>query len=167
MKEKEIEHDKKKIAGFLIKFFLIFGVLHFLLLQIDITFFQKAIASFQAGLLGAESDGISVFVENTVFLIVSSCTGLVSAIILGSIIFSLKKPVLKQKIIIFLIGTILLLLANQVRLFIVLLSGKFFGLKVAEAVHVLSWFATTVAIIFAWYYFTKKLTKEKNFNGFL
>ena len=133
----------------------------------DISFFQESITAFQANLLGADFDGIKIFLNGGVFLITPSCTGFVSASILGAIIFSLKKPKLKQKIGIFLAGAVLLMVANQFRLYFVLLSGKFFWVQTAELVHVASWFATTAAIIFAWYYFTKKTAKIKDFEGFL
>lgn len=159
--------DKKKIALFLAKFFAIFAVFEFLLQVVDISFFQEGITAFQAGLLGLRFEKISIFLNGSTFLITPSCTGLVSTIILGAIIFSLKKPELKQKTAIFFAGTALLMVANQFRLYFVLLSGKFWGAQTAEIVHVASWFATTVAIIFAWYYFTKKTTKIKDFEGFL
>ena len=157
----------RPIIEFLVKFFVIFGVLHALLLVVDLVFFQKAITEFQAGLLGLPFNETSIFIDNVAFLIVVSCTGIVSAIILGAIIFSLKKPPIKEKIIIFLAGTTILLIANQFRIYFVLLVGMFFGVHWAEIAHVLSWFATTIAIIFAWFYFTKKITKIDDFSGFL
>ncbi len=159
--------DKKKIALFLAKFFAIFAVGEYLLQVADISFFQEGITAFQAKLLGAGFEKISIYLNGSTFLITPSCTGLVSTIILGAIIFSLKKPEFKQKTAIFLAGTALLMIANQFRLYFVLLSGKIFGVQAAELVHVASWFATTIAIIFAWYYFTKKKTGAKDFTGFL
>ncbi len=162
-----MKNNKKGIAFFLVKFFALFTILHILLIVVDLSFFQNAIASFQAELLSVPFAGNAVFIGEGNFLITASCTGLVSSIILAAIIFSLKKPGLKQKVLIFLGGTILLLVVNQVRLLFVLFSAKLFGVFFAEIVHVFSWFATTVAIIFAWYYFTKRLTKIDSFEGFL
>ncbi|MBI2598103.1 MAG: exosortase/archaeosortase family protein [Candidatus Diapherotrites archaeon] len=160
-------NSKKKIVVFLIKFFAIFALFHYFLLVVNLSFFEDAIAGFQARLLGLGFEKNSVFAKDGAFLITSSCTGLVSTIILGAIIFSLKKPSRKEKIWIFFGGTALLLIVNQFRLYFVLLIGKIFGVQAAELAHIASWFATTAAIIFAWYYFTKKMTKTKNFEGFL
>lgn len=159
--------DKKKIFWFCAKFFLIFGIFYYAILLVNISFFENAIAAFQANLLGLNFKENQIFVNNSIFLIVSSCTGVVSTIILGSIIFSLKKPQIKEKAAIFLAGTLLLMIVNQFRLYFVLWSAILFGVQVAELVHIVSWFATTVAIIFAWFYFTKRITKIEDFDGFL
>ncbi len=157
----------KKSALFLAKFFLIFGFFHWLLFVIDVSWLQELIAQIESLLTGLPRNGSLIFIGTATYAIVPSCTGLVSAIILGAIIFSLKKPGLKQKIGVFAVGVVALFLVNLVRVYGVLLVGVNFGVKAAELAHVVSWLAMSAAIIFAWFFLTKKMTGIKSFEGFL
>ena len=156
----------KKEKYFLIKFFSIFGVLEVIIHAAPIGFLQEFIASTQAEFFGLVNNGTQIFVTGGLFEIVPSCTGLVSASVLAAIIFSLKKPEIKEKITIFAAGLISLLVLNYFRVLLVVWSGKEFGLGLAELIHIISWFSTAALIIALWYYFTKKTTGEKSFSGF-
>lgn len=158
--------DKKSFV-FLSKFFAFFGFFQWMLFVVDTSWLQNFLAGIEAGLLGLARNGNILFIGREAYAIVPSCTGLVSAIVLGAIVFSLKKPSMKEKTGIFSIGVIVLLLVNIVRVYIVLLVGKEFGVQAADTVHVATWFAMSGAIIWAWYFFTKKMTGIKNFDGFL
>lgn len=157
----------KKTALFLVKFFLFFGFFHGLLFVIDLTFLQKWLASFEAGLLGLPHEGILVFVKSQAYAIVPSCTGLVSAIILGAIVFPLKKPEFKQKLGIFFAGAVVLFLVNLARVYFVLVVGIAYGVQAADLFHVFTWFVMSATIVFAWFFFTKKITGLKGFDQFL
>ena len=133
----------------------------------DTSFLQNSIAWLEAEALGLSSGGNKIFFNDSIFLIVPSCTGLVSSIVLGSIIFSLKKPELTKKIGIFLLGSIALILLNLVRVYFVLLAGINFGFQITELAHVISWFFVAAFIIFLWYYLTKKICKIESFDKFL
>ena len=158
--------DKKSFV-FLSKFFAFFGFFQWLLFVVDTSALQVFLAGLEAGFLGLERNGNILFINGQGYAIVPSCTGIVSAIILGAIVFSLKKPSMKEKIGIFSIGVIVLFLVNIVRLYAVLLVGKEFGVQAADTVHVATWFLMSGAIIWAWYFFTKKLTGIQSFDGFL
>lgn len=158
--------DKKTVL-FFVKFFVFFGFFHWLLFAFDFSFLENTIAGIEAGLLGLERKENLLFIGTEVYAIVPSCTGLVSAIILGGIIFSLKKPAFLQKMAIFIAGSVVLFLLNLVRVFLVLLIGAMHGMQAAETAHIASWFAMSTGIIIAWYYLTKKITRIKNFEGFL
>jgi exosortase/archaeosortase family protein len=158
---------EKKLIVFLIKFFIIFSVLHFIIWSVDLSFLQIPLTRLEGKLLNIKTIENTLIVNENIFEINPSCTGLVSTSILAAIIFALKKPRILKKIQIFLIGAITLLIANIARIFIVLWFGLKFGIKTAEIVHVISWFTTSGIIIIAWYYFTKKITKIKAFNELL
>ncbi|MDO8634020.1 MAG: archaeosortase/exosortase family protein [archaeon] len=158
--------DKKSFV-FLSKFFAFFGFFQWLLFVVDTSWLQDFLAGIEALLLGLERNGNILFIGRDAYAIVPSCTGLVSAIVLGAIVFSLKKPGMKQKIGIFSASVAVLFLVNIVRVYFVLLAGQAFGINAADAVHVASWFLMSGAIILAWYYFTKKITGIESFDGFL
>ena len=166
-KVRMLEMIEKKQAVFLLKFFALFGLAHFLLYAVDISFLQAVLAKTEAGLLGLRSNESLVFISKQAFEITPSCTGLVSGITLGALVFSLKKPEMKKKLPIFLAGAAGLFILNFLRVYFVLLSGIWYGVGVAESVHVASWLAMTAGIIGSWYFLTKKITGIKDFDGFL
>ena len=151
---------------FLAKFFAIFFTAEFLINTFRAPMLENFLSGSVAQILGLQSFGNLIFVTTGAFEITPSCTGLVGASILGAIIFSLKKPQIKQKISVFIAGTLLLFVLNYLRLILVVLAGKYHGLEVAEIVHVVSWFSTAIFVLLIWYEFTKKLTGVKNFSGF-
>lgn len=157
--------EKEKI--FLVKFFVIFAAAEILIHVLPLNFFMNAIASNQAALFGLSTYENLIFVKDGAFQIVPSCTGLVSGGVLASIIFSLKKPKIKEKMMIFLAGFVLLLVLNYFRIALVIGAGKEFGIEFAGILHVITWFTSAAFIIGIWYLFTKKITGEKNFSGFI
>lgn len=152
---------------FLAKFFSIFITLEALINYFGFPALEEFIASTQAALLGLQSSGNLVFVTQGTFVITPSCTGLVSSSVLAAIVYSLKKPNLKKKTLIFLVGASLLVFLNYFRVLLVLWTGKEFGMNKAEITHVASWFSTTLFVLGLWYYFTKKITGAKNFADFI
>ena len=167
-KEKLSKKEKrKKSVIFLLKFFLIFSVLHYLIYLIDTDFLQQFITDFASNALNLPSQGLFIYINAQPFFISKSCTGLISSFILAAIIFSLKKPEIEKKIAMYLAGTIILLIANVFRVIFVLWMGILFGIQAAELTHVISWFAMSALIIALWYYSSLKLLKIKNFSGFL
>lgn len=158
---------KKKAFIFFIKFMVIFFFLHALIYFIDISWLQNSIAALTAQALNLRFEGSRIFIQEQVFEISKSCTGLISSFILSAIIFSLKKPEFKVKVITYAIGTIALLLINLFRVFVVLVAGIYYGVFMAEALHVLSWFVMSGLIIALWYYFNQRIFAIKSFEGFL
>ncbi|MFH1257270.1 MAG: exosortase/archaeosortase family protein [Candidatus Diapherotrites archaeon] len=159
-----MDSEKKAMLSFLAKFFIIYGVLQGLILFLDLSFIQTALAGLSAAMVSAQANGVFVRINSGAFEVTASCTGLVSASILAAIIFSLKKPEMKKKFLFFIAGAVALFLVNIARLYLVLSIGKAFGINAAETAHVLSWFAMSAAIIALWYYGTKKLIGIKEFG---
>ena len=155
--------EQKKALFFLAKFFAIFLVLEALIYFIGFSALKQWLAGIEAGFLGLQAQG------NIIggFEIGSSCTGLVSIAILAGIVFGLRKPELKKKILVFAIGAVALLIVNIARVFLVLWIGQNIGLQAAETAHVISWFAMTAVILALWLVLTKKIAKEKELYDLL
>jgi len=154
----------KQNVLFLLKFFLIFGVLQSIIVAAPLSALNEWIASVEASALSLENHGDSVVSGNASYVITNSCTGLVSGSILAAIVFSLKKPGVKKKTIVFLAGAVVLFLVNLLRVYVVILGGITYGFGFAEALHVASWFAMSALIISLWYYLTKKWVGVKDFS---
>jgi len=162
--QKQDFFSEKKLLFFVAKFFVIFAVLNILIELADLSFLTNFIASVSASFLNAQYLHNIVFVKNF-FIITNSCTGFVSASILASIIFALKKPKLKKKIILFLLGTAVLLIVNIPRIIFVLYMSKI-GFN-AELIHEMTWFLMSAVVLAIWYYGTKRIEGIKEFNELL
>lgn len=145
----------------------IFLVLQEILVWIDLTLLKNGLAQFSGNLLGLAVDQNRVMVPTGSFEIDNLCTGLLSVSVLAAVVFSLSKPRLKQKILLFAAGGIVLFLFNIPRLILVLWIGKEFGLAAAELVHHVSWVSTSVLILAAWCVGTKRIANIKNFGELL
>ena len=142
---------EKKALVFLGKFFAIFIALYYALVSLDSTFLQQWLAENMANALRLPLEGNMLWVGNSAFQINESCTGLVSAILLTSTVFSVRKPAFRKKAAIWVVGLIVLFLANLVRLYAVLWAGIQWGVGAAEAFHVISWFLMSALILALWY----------------
>lgn len=154
-----------KVGLFLIKFFAIFFILTTIIELLDLLFFTEWLAFVSSMPFKAIVVSNMVFVNGGNFLVTNSCTGLVSASILAAIIFSLKKPLIRQKLLLFLLGTGILLVLNIPRLMLVLWSASV-GID-AELVHVITWFFMSAFILIIWYYGTKRIAKINDFSELL
>lgn len=161
--EKALSKNKqRKNLFFVLKFFLIFIVLSTLIVYTDLSVLTSAIAFIEAKAIGLPYYENLLLTNGTVFEINNHCIGLLSIAIFASVVFALKKPVLKKKVKIFLIGAIALFPINIVRITLVLLIGKGYGAEAAELMHLISWFLMTGFIMLLWYYLTvKEIGKEK------
>jgi exosortase/archaeosortase family protein len=171
---KPFENNKNniKIGLFLLKFFVIFTILSTIINLLDLTMLNSWLAYISATTSTNLLVGPGLFVlDNVIFLngnkfiVTNSCTGLVSASILASVIFSLKKPEIKKKIVLLLVGTIILLFFNIPRLMLVLLSAKA-GFD-AELIHIFTWYIMSGLILLIWYYGTKRFTNIDDFSELL
>ena len=156
IKKKAAVFFRKNELLFLAKFFAIFLVLQYLLAAFEPFFIENSLASLEASILGLDSKGNAVYVGEIPFVVSPNCSGLLSAAVFAAIVFSLRKPDLKGKIITAAIGAVSLFLLNIGRLYVVLASGKAYGVQAAEAVHVLSWFFVFGAVMAIWYVLAKK-----------
>jgi len=152
----------KKIIWFCAKFFIIYVVLQYLIELADLSALNYFIAYASASLLGLGYWGSMVFVNGAVFTVTNLCTGLVSASVLAAIVFSLRRPKLAQKIALFFLGLVLLMLINIPRVALVLYSASI-GFD-ADLVHTLTWFIMSAAVLLIWYYGTKRIAKVKDFS---
>ena len=158
---------KQKSAIFLVKFFFIYAILQASILLIPLEPLQNSIAGFEASALGLKAIGNVIEYESHGFEIVANCTGLMSISVLAAIIFSLRKPDLKKKLLFFATGAIVLFPLNLVRIYLVIRAAMVLGVEFSETLHVLTWFTTSALILATWYYSTKKFVGVKEFNNLL
>jgi exosortase/archaeosortase family protein len=149
----------KKLLIFLLKFFTIFFVLEIILLNLKINFYNSFLAFITSAYLGFLNEGNKIFLNNTVFVVDNSCTGLVSIIMLASLIFSIKGNLFK-KTKFFVFGVLVLLLINIFRIMLVLLVASV-GFD-ADLIHTLTWFIMSGIVLGLWYYFITKILLIKN-----
>lgn len=158
---------REKALVFLVKFFAIYALLQLLIVSLPLGFLENGIALLEANALGLQAEGNIIFFDSHAFQIVPNCTGLAGISVLASIIFALRRPELKKKILLFAFGALALFPLNLLRLYLVLLAAVLFGPEMAEGLHIASWFAVSAAIILLWYWLTKRLAKAKDFSGLL
>ncbi len=160
-----ISSEDKKILFFLTKFFLIYFVFLAIIENIDLSFFNNFLAELTANFFGLAFFENIIFVGTQPFVVTNLCTGLVSSAILGAVIFALKKPNLKHKIVFYVVGSVLLLIVNISRILLVLYSSMI-GFD-AEIVHILTWFVMSGTIIIIWFLWTKRILKYKKIGELL
>ena len=153
---------EKQVLFFVVKFFLIFFVLTYLIELVNLNFFTTALASLSAAMVGALSLGSAVITSHGVYVISNACTGFTSASILAAVVFSLRKPRFSQKVWVFVAGTIVLLLLNIPRLALVLFAAQ--NGWDADLVHTITWFLMSAAVLLLWYFGTKRIAKVKDFS---
>jgi len=152
----------KKIALFIIKFFFIFFLLSFIVEILPLGWLNELIAQVSSSLVGLSAKGAIINIDGFNFIVGNACTGLMSASILAATIFSLAKPSIKKKLMLFTIGLGILLIVNIPRVSLVLLFAKY-GFD-ANLVHELTWFVMSGVILLIWYYGTKKVCEIKDFS---
>ncbi|MFA7133368.1 MAG: hypothetical protein WC122_00115 [archaeon] len=152
----------KPIIIFLVKFFIIFAILEFTIISIDLSFLTNLITSIIGVFLRIPYAKNTLFVNSTNFVITNSCTGLISLSILTAITLPLKRMVLEKRLLIILLGGALVLISNIPRIILVIYSG-FFGFD-TNFVHELTWFLMSGLIVVIWYYGLKLIQKEKDFS---
>jgi len=158
---------EKKALVFLVKFFAIYSVLQYLIIAMPLAWLKQWIAGFEAGMLGLEAVGNAILLQGHRFEIVANCTGLMGISVLAAIIFSLRRPGLKAKAVVFAFGALILFPLNLFRVYLVLLAATVWGAGVAETLHVFTWFTTSALILGLWYYITKKAAGKKEFSKML
>ena len=163
----KITPEMKKNIEFLAKFFVIFAALQGVIMVAPLGALNEWIAGVEAGMLSLEREGNTLDGGEANYVISNSCTGLVSGSILAAIVFALKKPELKKKMVVFLAGAAALFAVNLVRVYFVVLGGLEFGFEFAELLHSISWFVMSGLIIAMWYYLTKKWAGIKDFSELL
>lgn len=160
--KKSRESRAKKIIWFCAKFFAIYFVLQYLIELANLSALNYFIAYASASLLGLGYGGNMIFVAGQIFTVTNFCTGLVSASVLAAIVFSLRKPKIKKKAMLFLGGLVLLMLINIPRVSLVLYSASV-GVD-AELVHTFTWFIMSIAVLLIWYYGTKRVARVRDFS---
>lgn len=161
---KRLTEKQKKNLLFVLKFFVIFLTTSTLISFANLQTLTSGIAFLEAKMLSLPYYDNLVKIDGEIFEINNHCIGLLSIAILASVVFALRKPELKKKVKIFLIGAIALFPINIIRVAFVLLIGKNFGAEFAEIMHTISWFVMTGIIMLLWYYSTAKEIGKKGFK---
>lgn len=147
LKNKEKFSKNKSIDArilFCIKFFIIFFLLSFIIDRADLSFVNNYLAFLVASIMSLPYQGNIIFSGKN-FLITNMCTGLTTVSILAATIFSMRKPLLKNKLILFLVGSILIFLINIPRIMLVIYS-EIFGFD-SEIVHTFTWFIMSGVVL--------------------
>jgi len=88
------------------------------------------------------------------------CSGFFSIFLFFSLIFSPLFVVgIKRRIFVFLFGAIFLYLLNILRIFLILVLGKYFSINL---LHILGWFLMSFFILLIWYNWIFKLKTNSN-----
>jgi len=153
--------EQKKVYLFLIKFFIIFLILSFIIELVNLSFLTEFITFISASYLRLDFIGSTVSVFGANFIVTNSCTGLVSGAVLIALLFAGKKPSVKNKLALTIFGVCFLLLMNIPRVMVVLLFAKV-GYD-ADLIHTITWFVMSGAVLLIWYY-GNKAVGIKNFN---
>ncbi|MDD5147886.1 MAG: archaeosortase/exosortase family protein [Candidatus ainarchaeum sp.] len=162
-----MEFSGKRELFFIIKFFIIFFALQFLILALPLAPVRDFIAGTEGNALGMAVDGNRIFFGERGFEVTNSCTGLVSGAILAAVIFPLKKPGLKKKLAMAISGALVLFLLNFPRIWLVLAIARNYGAGLAELLHEITWITTALLVLLVWYFAAKKIAKIKNFAELL
>lgn len=92
--------------------------------------------------------------SNTLILINYECSGFFSIFILFALIFSpITKLAIKNRLIVFLLGSIFLYLANILRLLLLFTCWSVFGV---DFLHIFGWFLMSAIIFCIWYFWCFK-----------
>ena len=144
------KYNFKESVLFLLKFFITFFVLHTIILNLNLDFFNSFLAFISASYLGLDFISNIILVNNMSFVITNSCTGLVSSAILVAINFASKRPFEFKKIKVVVFGVLVLLIINVPRIMFILISAKI-GLD-PNFIHSLTWFLMSGLVLILWYY---------------
>ncbi len=143
---------------FIIKFLIIFLLLQYLILNIDLIGLETTIAQIEGKILGLENFNNVILKEDIAFVIGPNCTGLLNSAILVALVFSFRKPKLDKKIMFLAAGISIILLVNLIRLYLILLAPS----EYVSILHTLSWYINSIIVLGLWYWFMKKELKSFN-----
>lgn len=155
--------SRREIRTFLFRFFLVFIGVEFLLYVLPPISYQEWLATSIAGWYSIPVHEIWVGVAHGNFEITPSCTGFTSAaLFLGLLLGFPSLPKRKKRWA--MLGVVLILLLNYVRLLAVIWAGENISLFAAETIHVLSWFILSGIALGLWFRILQYETKEKNWR---
>lgn len=149
----------------MIKFIVIFLTLFLFLSFFELTPLNNFLAEQSAKVLNLSYDQNVIFTNEVNFIVTNFCTGLVSVAILAGIIFSFKKPIFINKLILFILGSLILIVSNFFRIIFVMIMSEI-GFD-AESIHVFTWFLMSLLIIIFWFYTNKFLLGYKNLSDLI
>ncbi|MBI4043297.1 MAG: exosortase/archaeosortase family protein [Candidatus Diapherotrites archaeon] len=156
-----------KGIAFMLRFFALYAVLQALLVVAPLSVLQNALAGFVGSVLSIPHAGPYLFLNGAVFEITNSCTGLVSGIILASVVFAFRKPDLKTKARLFLAGFFVLFPLNVVRVLGIVWVARETNPLWAEGLHIATWFLVSVLVLGLWYYLSTRFAGVKRLDELL
>jgi len=95
--------------------------------------------------------GNVIIIGGSSFNIISACTALVAFILLAVLVLTTRRMSLKERIKIFLIGSLIVYLANILRIFVLVVVYMQFGEYYFDAVHLVFWhIVSTLFVAITW-----------------
>ena len=158
---------ERKSLAFMVKFFVLYSVLQGLLVAAPLNRLQNALAGFVGNVLNVPHAGPFLFLQGSVFEITNSCTGLVSGVILASVVFAFRRPAWKAKAKLFLAGFFVLFPLNVVRVLGIVWVAREINPAWAGGLHVATWFLVSAFILVLWYYLSTRFAGVKGLDELL
>ncbi|MDD3160065.1 MAG: hypothetical protein PHQ98_03795 [Candidatus ainarchaeum sp.] len=153
-KKKSTKLKLNKRLFFLLKFFLIFSTLELIIINLNLEFLTKFLTLITATITNLPFHFNQINMNGQLFIITNSCTGLTTIAMFFALIFAFNYPKLEEKIKLFLIGGLILVIINIFRIIFILKYVKL-GFD-GELIHSLTWLVMSLVCIIIWY----KLNKE-------
>lgn len=143
--------ERKTIRRFIIRFFIVFGLVELLAYLFPPLAYQAWLAQLLGEWHRIPVQGIFLSVNGIQFEISAFCTGLSTWGLFLGLLYGFSIPSNKQKIVYALLGWIIIFFLNIIRLFLIVYVGKTIDANAVELLHTLTWFAMSAAVMGGWY----------------
>lgn len=138
---------------FAIRFLGIFFLFQFIAVAGLFNWFQEMLAQFLGNWYAIPVRGTLLLLTPTPFEISALCTGITSVGIWIGLLWGFKLPLREEKIALAVWGSMLILIANIIRVMLIVYFGINLYLREVEVIHIASWFVMSALILYAWYHF--------------
>jgi len=99
----------------------------------------------------------SIIINNTEFNLIPACIAITAYILLAVLILLTKDLTIKTTIKLFLIGSLLILVANLIRISILILLWVYKNIYLFNTIHLFFWkFVASIYVAFVWIFLIKK-----------
>jgi len=150
------------LRRFLFRFFAIFLVVEVFLSVFPPLYFQEWLARVIGNILDIPVQGIFVSVNAIRFEISPFCTGLSTIGLWLGLVYGFPFPPGKEKIRYALVGGVMIILLNVIRLLGIVYAGMVSSAANVDALHTLTWFIMSALACGMWYYLLAQKTGTFN-----